>query len=169
MPDRLRRQRTNTNLAPITTTNLSTMIRNASRNNNWNSRTQQRMFNFAMTLYNRRGATLEDRRLARGALHRLVHNYNRTWSIHPPASRFRNSGYLSELNSIFNSNRNNNGSNSNSNSARNVQRRNAAARKIQAAYRRYRSAKRGSAARASPKRSPYTPRSMRKIPRTNLN
>ena len=48
-------------------------------------------------------------------------------------------------------------------------RRQAAARKIQAAYRRYRSAKRGSAARASPKRSPYTPRSMRKIPRTNLN
>ena len=39
-----------------------------------------------------------------------------------------------------------------------------AARKIQSAYRRYRSAK-----RASPKRSPYTPRSMRKIPRTNLN
>jgi hypothetical protein len=164
MPDRLRRHRTNTNLAPITTANLSSMIRNASRNNNWNSRTQQKMFNFAMTLYNRRGATLEDRRLARGALHRLVHNYNRTWSIHPPATRFRNSGYLSELNSIFNTNRNNNGSNSNSNSARN-----AAARKIQSAYRRYRSAKRGAAKRTSPKRSPYTPRSMRKIPRTNLN
>jgi len=43
-------------------------------------------------------------------------------------------------------------------------RRQAAARKIQSAYRRYRVAK-----RASPKRSPYTPRSMRKIPRTNLN
>jgi hypothetical protein len=39
-----------------------------------------------------------------------------------------------------------------------------AARKIQSAYRRYRSPK-----RVSPKRSPYTPRSMRKIPRTNLN
>ena len=43
-------------------------------------------------------------------------------------------------------------------------RRQAAARKIQAAYRRHRSAK-----RVSPKRSPYTPRSMRRIPRTNLN
>lgn len=43
-------------------------------------------------------------------------------------------------------------------------RRQTAARKIQSAYRRYRSAK-----RTSPKRSPYTPRSMRKIPRTNLN
>ena len=39
-----------------------------------------------------------------------------------------------------------------------------AARKIQSAYRRYRSPE-----RVSPKRSPYTPRSMRKIPRTNLN
>ena len=39
-----------------------------------------------------------------------------------------------------------------------------AARKIQSAYRRYRSPK-----RVSPKRSPYTPRSMRRIPRTNLN
>ena len=39
-----------------------------------------------------------------------------------------------------------------------------AARKIQSAYRRHRSAK-----RTSPKRSPYTPRSRRKIPRTNLN
>ena len=48
-------------------------------------------------------------------------------------------------------------------------RRQAAARKIQAAYRRHHVAKRGSAARASPKRSPYTPRVMRKIPRTNLN
>ena len=43
-------------------------------------------------------------------------------------------------------------------------RRQTAARKIQAAYRRYRSPK-----RVSPKRSPYTPRSMRRIPRTNLN
>jgi hypothetical protein len=43
-------------------------------------------------------------------------------------------------------------------------RRQTAARKIQSAYRRHRSAK-----RTSPKRSPYTPRSMRKIPRTNLN
>ena len=43
-------------------------------------------------------------------------------------------------------------------------RRQAAARKIQSAYRRHRSAK-----RVSPKRSPYTPRSMRRIPRTNLN
>jgi hypothetical protein len=43
-------------------------------------------------------------------------------------------------------------------------RRQAAARKIQSAYRRYRSPK-----RVSPKRSPYTPRSMRRIPRTNLN
>lgn len=48
-------------------------------------------------------------------------------------------------------------------------RRQAAARKIQAAYRRHRSAKKGSAVRTSPKRSPYTPRSMRRIPRTNLN
>ena len=43
-------------------------------------------------------------------------------------------------------------------------RRQAAARKIQLAYRRYRSPK-----RVSPKRSPYTPRLMRRIPRTNLN
>ena len=43
-------------------------------------------------------------------------------------------------------------------------RRQAAARKIQAAYRRHRTPK-----RVSPKRSPYTPRSMRRIPRTNLN
>ena len=43
-------------------------------------------------------------------------------------------------------------------------RRQTAARKIQSAYRRYRSPK-----RVSPKRSPYTPRSMRRIPRTNLN
>jgi hypothetical protein len=43
-------------------------------------------------------------------------------------------------------------------------RRQTAARKIQSAYRRYRPTR-----RTSPKRSPYTPRSMRRIPRTNLN
>ena len=41
---------------------------------------------------------------------------------------------------------------------------NKAARKIQNAYRRYRSVGR----KSSPKRSPYTPRSMRKIPNTRV-
>ena len=132
MPSHIRRHVTNASLSPIATINLSTVIRNASRNNHWNPQTQQRVFDYAMTLYHRRNATLENRRLARGALHRLVHNHNRTWGINPRAARFRNNGYISELNSIFNSNRNNNGSNNNSNN------RATAARKIQNAFRAYR-------------------------------
>lgn len=45
---------------------------------------------------------------------------------------------------------------------------NKAARKIQTVYRRYRSAKRAGTRKSSPKRSPYKPRSMRKIPNTRV-
>ena len=45
---------------------------------------------------------------------------------------------------------------------------NKAAQKIQSAYRSYRSAKRSVSRKSSPKRSPYQPRSMRKIPNTRV-
>ena len=45
---------------------------------------------------------------------------------------------------------------------------NKAARKIQTAYKRYMSARRSVSRKSTPKRSPYTPRSMRKIPNTRM-
>jgi hypothetical protein len=77
----------------------------------WTNANQQNAFNRAMQLYHHRNVNLEQRRTARRALHKLVHNHNRTWTLTPPAARFRNTGYISELNSIFNSNRNNNSNN----------------------------------------------------------
>jgi hypothetical protein len=65
----------------------------------WSQHGQQLAFNRAMKLYHHPDATLEHRRLARGAFHKLVRNYNRTWTLTPPAARFRGNNYNSGPNS----------------------------------------------------------------------
>ena len=60
---------------------------------------QQLAFNRAMNLYHHPQATLAHRRMARRVFRRLVRNYNRTWTLTPPAARFRGNNYNSGPNS----------------------------------------------------------------------
>jgi hypothetical protein len=143
MTKRLYRQ-ANLQRAPVS--QLASEIRTKALTRNWNGNDQQYLYARAMELMHRGSAIQSATNMAISTLRKLAQNYGRTWYNYPSPGEFYNSR-----------------SNSNSNS-NNRQHRATAARKIQSAYRRYRSAK-----RASPKRSPYTPRSMRKIPRTNFN
>lgn len=143
------------NLVTVPTQQLAAQLAERSRQSNLNKAKQQYVFARAMELYNRRNANLEQRRLVRRALSAIANAGGRWTNSRLPLSRFINmNNYMSELNSIFNS-----GSNENRN---NSPVRQTAARKIQTAYRAYKSA------RKSPKRSPYQPRSMRKIPNTRV-